>query len=317
MKRWLFLLVIVAVCAGALLLAERQKAQTHVGPQALLGLIADTEQEMSRVPARLTRISDEQEIRIGDEMAQRYVAEIEAAEAKDPKNGDDRLVEAYVERVGRKVSLYAQRKLPYRFHYIPDPNLINAFALPGGHVFIGRGMLDLMTTEDQLATVLGHEVEHIDLRHCAERVQLEAHMRKLHLEEINGLVSVPIDLFKTGYSKDQELDADRAGTRLAMMASYSPDGAISMFRMLDKVCKQETRTARTPQQEVSQLARETLKGYFETHPQPEERIEQIERLERGSETPIPAQRRLDTNVMAVLHRDLQGVVNETPSRVLQ
>ncbi len=317
MKRWLFLLVIVAVCAGALLLAERQKAQTHVGPQALLGLIADTEQEMSRVPARLTRISDEQEIRIGDEMAQRYVAKIEAAKTKDPKNGDDRLIEAYVERVGEKVSLYAQRKLPYRFHYIPDPNLINAFALPGGHVFIGRGMLDLMTTEDQLATVLGHEVEHIDLRHCAERVQLEAHMRKLHLEEINGLVSVPIDLFKTGYSKDQELDADRAGTRLAMMAAYSPDGAISMFRMLDKVCKQETRTARTPQQEVSQLALETLKGYFETHPQPEERIEQIERLERESKTPIAAQKRLDTDVMAVLHRDRQGLADEAPPRVLQ
>ncbi len=317
MKRWLFLVVIVAVCAGALLLAERQKAQTHVGPQALLGLIADTEQEMSRVPARLTRISDEQEIRIGDEMAQRYVTEIEAVKTKDPKNGDDRLIEAYVERVGRKVSLYAQRKLPYRFHYIPDPNLINAFALPGGHVFIGRGMLDLMTTEDQLATVLGHEVEHIDLRHCAERVQLEAHMRKLHLEEINGLVSVPIDLFKTGYSKDQELDADRAGTRLAMMAAYSPDGAISMFRMLDKVCKQETRTARTPQQEVSQLALETLKGYFESHPQPEERIEQIERLERESKTPIAAQKRLDTDVTAVLHRDRQSPGDEAPPRVLQ
>src|SRR5713101_3199838 len=315
MKRWLFLLVIVAVCAGALLLAERQKAQTHVGPQALLGLIADTEQEMSRVPARLTRISDEEETRIGDEMAQRSLDEINV-QAKNNKDGDDHLVQAYVERVGMRVSVYAHRKLPYRFHYIPDRNLINAFALPGGHVFIGRGMLDLMTTEDQLASVLGHEVEHIDLRHCAERVQLEAHMRKLHLEEINGLVSVPIDLFKTGYSKDQELDADRAGTRLAMMAAYSPDGAISMFRMLDKVCKQETRTARTPQQEVSQLALETLKGYFESHPQPEERIEQIERLERESKTPIAAQKRLDTDVTAVLHRDRQGPGDEAPPRVL-
>ncbi|HTD24277.1 MAG TPA: M48 family metalloprotease [Terriglobales bacterium] len=317
MKRLLFLLVIVAVSAGALLLAERQKAQTHVGPQAVLGLIADTEQEISRVPARLTRISDEEEIRIGDEMAQRYLDEINV-QAKSNKDGDDHLVQAYVERVGMRVSVYAHRKLPYRFHYIPDRNLINAFALPGGHVFVGRGMLDLMTTEDQLASVLGHEVEHIDLYHCAERVQFEAHMRKLHLEEINGLVSMPIDLFKEGYNKDQELDADRAGTRLAMMASYSPEGAISMFRLLDKLCRQENRTASTPEEEISQVALETLKGYFQSHPQPQERIEQIEKLERESETPLPAQRPFDRGVFAALHQAADHVTqaNEAPPRIL-
>ncbi len=318
MKRWLFLFVIIAASAGALLLAERQKAQTHVGPETVLALIADTEQEMSRVPAHLTRISDEQEIRIGDEMAQRYLAEIDAAETKDAKANynNDRLVQSYVERVGTRVSVYANRKLPYRFHYIPDPNVINAFALPGGHVFIGRGMLDLMTTEDQLASVLGHEVEHIDLHHCAERVQLEAHMRNLHLEEINGLVSIPVDLFKAGYGKDQELDADRAGTRLAMMASYSPEGAISMFRLLGKLCDQQTETAHSPEQEVSQLAIETLKGYFESHPQAQERIAQIEKLERESKTPFPAQRRLDADVFAVLHRDGEDIAGEAPTRIL-
>jgi beta-barrel assembly-enhancing protease len=317
MKRWLFLLVIIAASAGALLLAERQKAQTHVGPETVLGLIADTEQEMSRVPAHLTRISDEQEIRIGDEMAQRYLAEIDAAETKNAKaDYNDRLVQSYVERVGTRVSVYAHRKLPYRFHYIPDPNVINAFALPGGHVFIGRGMLDLMTTEDQLASVLGHEVEHIDLYHCAERVQLEAHMRKLHLEEINGLVSIPVDLFKAGYGKDQELDADRAGTRLAMMASYSPEGAISMFRLLGKMCEQQNQAAHSPEQEVSQLAMEILKGYFESHPQTQERIEQIEKLERESKTPFPAQRRFDADVFAVLHRDGESIVSEAPARIL-
>src|SRR5260370_40254904 len=155
MKRRLFLLVIVPGCGVALFLAEGQKAQTQVGPQAVLGLIAETEQERRRVPARLTRISDEEETCIGDEMAQRYLDEINV-QAKNNKDGDDHLVQAYVERVGMRVSVYAHRKLPYRFHYIPDRNLINAFALPGGHVFVGRGMLDLMTTEDQLASVFGH-----------------------------------------------------------------------------------------------------------------------------------------------------------------
>lgn len=315
MKRWMFLAAIVAMCAAALLLAERQKARARVGPQTVLGLIADTEQEMSRVPARLTRISDEQEIRIGDQMAERYLDQRQSSES----TSDDRVVQGYVERVGRRVSFFAHRKLPYRFHYIPDPNVINAFSLPGGHVFIGRGMLNLMTTEDELAAVLGHEIEHIDLYHCVERVQLQAHLRKLHMEDLNDLVSIPIDLFKTGYNKDQELDADRAGTRLAMQASYSPEGAISMFRKLGKLCQeQERQMASTPEEGISQLAWETLKGYFQSHPPAQERIEQIEKLERESKTSVPPQRPLDSHVVAALHPAEAPIeTTEAPPRILR
>jgi hypothetical protein len=94
MKRWFFLAVIFGTGTAALILAEHQKVQTQVGPQAVLGWVADTEQEMSRVPAQLTRISDEQEVRIGDEMASRYLAEIYAAETKNPGRADDQLVQA-------------------------------------------------------------------------------------------------------------------------------------------------------------------------------------------------------------------------------
>ena len=317
MKRWMFLAAILAMAAAGLLLAERQKARTRVGPQTVLGLIADTEQEVSRLPARLTRISDEQEIRIGDQMAERYLDRLQNTEITTT---DDRVVQAYVERVGRRVAFFAHRKLPYRFHYITDPNMINAFSLPGGHVFIGRGMLNLMTTEDELAAVLGHEVEHIDLYHCVERVQLQAHLRKLHLEDMNDLLSIPIDLFKTGYNKDQELDADRAGTRLAMQASYSPEGAISMFRKLGKLCQEQESqtTASTPEEGISQLAWEMLRGYFQSHPPAQERIEQIEKLKRESKAPVPEQRPLDHNILAALHHTEAPVgTTEAPPRILR
>ena len=80
----------------------------------------------------------------------------------------------YVSRVGAKVAARAHRKLPYKFHYIPNMDFVNAFALPGGHVYIGAGLVALMDSEDELAAVLGHEIEHIDHYHCAERVQTEA-----------------------------------------------------------------------------------------------------------------------------------------------
>jgi len=92
--------------------------------------------------------------------------------------------------------------------------------LPGGHVFAGQGLLSLLKSEDALAAVLGHEVEHIDQKHCAERVQTEAHLR--NLGPLGHLLGLPVAIFEAGYSKDQELRADRNGTVLAVKAGYSP-----------------------------------------------------------------------------------------------
>jgi predicted Zn-dependent protease len=69
--------------------------------------------------------------------------------------------------------------------------------------------MELMDSEDELASVLGHEIEHIDHYHCAERVQLEARARKLRLGALAVLAAIPIEVFQVGYSKAQELEADR------------------------------------------------------------------------------------------------------------
>jgi predicted Zn-dependent protease len=165
--------------------------------------------------------------------------------------------------------------LPYRFHYVPDSNFINAFALPGGHVFVGAGLMDLMDSEDELAAILGHEIEHIDHYHCAERVQIEARLRHLPLGK---LIELPVQLFEVGYSKEQELEADREGTRLAVWASYSPLGAIRMYEAFDRLYREQTAAARSPQEELTQVALSTLEGYFRSHPHPSERIDQINRM---------------------------------------
>src|SRR5436309_3777682 len=102
--------------------------------------------------------------------------------------------------------------------------MLNAFSLPGGPVYIGEGMLDLMTNEDELASVLAHEVEHIDHYHCVERVQVEAQLRKLDLDVVGALVEIPLDILQAGYHKDEEFEADREGMYLAVQygcSSYS------------------------------------------------------------------------------------------------
>ena len=71
--------------------------------------------------------------------------------------------------------------------------MINAFALPGGHVYVGGGLLQLMDSEDELAAVLGHEIEHIDHYDCGERVQREQALRRIPLGVI---VALPVEVFE-------------------------------------------------------------------------------------------------------------------------
>jgi Tfp pilus assembly protein PilF len=281
MKHWIILAVILLIAAAALVVCERRRVEAQVSPAPILYFVADTERELTRVPVSLTRISDKEEIAVGDEMARNY---LEASKKNDTP--EDRTISDYVSRVGVKVTGHVHRKLPYKFHYLPDDYLVNAFALPGGHVFIGKGLLTLMDTEDELANVLGHEVEHVELGHCAERAQIEARVNKLPM--VINVVGLPIEVFQAGYSKEQELEADREGTKLAVAAGYSAEGAIRMFQQFQKLetewrryearRRQQPSVVELPAGIVNQVVLQTLEGYFRSHPPEQERIVQIERL---------------------------------------
>ncbi|HWX54525.1 MAG TPA: M48 family metallopeptidase [Verrucomicrobiae bacterium] len=285
MKRWLVLLALLIAAGAALYYSQRHKTETRVGPEGALNALADAQRELSRVPAGLARLSDEEEIRIGDTMA----TDAAAAMRTGWNERTDAAIERYVNVVGRHVAVGAQRKLDYRFHYLPDANFVNAFALPGGHVFIGKGLMLLMDTEDELASILGHEVEHVDRYHCNERVAVEARLRGMPL---SGLVQLPVALFVAGYNKDQELEADRDGTYLAVLAGYSPQGAVRMFQAFERLHQQYLSKPSSPDQEASQVMVQSIAGYFRSHPLPQERERQIRQLIAEKKWPEKKERAL-------------------------
>src|SRR5208282_3208653 len=280
MKHRIFLLVAVLLAVLGLVLSEALKPEVPVSPAALLFFLADTQRELTRMPMQVTRLPDEKEIEIGNAIARRYLSMLPRAAA----NPEEQAIAAYVSGVGQRVAQHAHRRLPYRFHYVPDVNFINAFALPGGHVFIGEGLLALMTTEDALAGILGHEIEHIDHYHCAERVQIELALRRFPL---SAAVALPAAIFVAGYTKDQELEADREGAKLAAAAGYSPLEVIAVFEEFDKLYKRAHDKAHNPAEEMSRVARETLEGYFQSHPPPQERIAAIRREVGSLPAPTP------------------------------
>jgi predicted Zn-dependent protease len=272
MRRWIAFAIIVILGIAALVWSEWHPVQVRVAPVSILYFIADSEWELSRLPMRATRLSDREEIEIGNRMA-RNSWYLERPSNLTPEEKQQlQVVRDYVGRVGATVAARTRRKLPYRFHFIPNPDFVNAFALPGGHVYIGAGLISLMDSEDELAAVLGHEIEHIDHYHCAERVQTEQRLRRIPL---GSLMMIPISLFEAGYSKDQELEADREGTSLAVWAGYSPLGAVRMFETYDRLYQEYVQRAKSPQEELSQVAIQTIEGYFRSHPLPSERVEQI------------------------------------------
>ena len=271
MKRWIGLILVAAMGIAALVVVQRRNERGRVSANAVLNMAADLQRDVMRGPMQVTRLSDAEETRIGEAMAERYMS----GESPDRESA---MWQRMVDRVGGKLALHAHRKLAYRFHVVPDEQFLNAFALPGGHVFIGLGLLNHMDTEDELASVLGHELEHIDHYHCMERVQVEAQMRKLQLGVVGDLVQLPLVLFEAGYSKDQESEADREGLLLAAESGFSPYGALTMFEKLDALHRTYLTHADSPPEELSQLAIETLTGYFRSHPLPQERIEQTKRV---------------------------------------
>ncbi len=272
MKRAVPFLIVLLAGVTALYFSQRRRDTTPVSANAIVAIAADAQRDVTRAPMRLTRLSDHEEIAVGKELAQQY------SFPEDNLTPEERGLENYLRRIGNSVALHAHRKLPYSFHLVPDRAMINAFSLPGGPVYVGEGLLDLMTSEDQLATILGHEIEHIDHYHCAERVQVEARLRNLNLDIVGAIIQIPLSVWEAGYNKDEELEADREGIRLAVLVGYSPYGAVSLFEEFSKLHSEYVIHARSPEEELSELAIQSLQGYFRSHPLPSERLAQANRL---------------------------------------
>lgn len=167
-------------------------------------------------------LSDSDEVRIGEILAQQFIAEEGMAPTPQIKKIDE-----YLQRVGDRVAAHAPRKLPYRFHFDPTPNFKSAVGLPGGQVFVGGGILAYIDSEDQLAAVLGHEIEHIALNQCRNR--LEKIMLEQHLS-ISDAGKLKVDDFLPGYGHDNEFAADREGVKLASEAGYSGEAAVRLLQ---------------------------------------------------------------------------------------
>ncbi|MGD8329157.1 MAG: M48 family metalloprotease [Acidobacteriota bacterium] len=188
---------------------------------------------------------------------------------------DDDELDAYVDRVGEKIAAVSEwPSLPWTFRVL-DSSAVNAFAIPGGYVYVTRGLLAYMNSEAELAGVLGHEAAHVTGRHAAEQ-QRRATLANVGLllgsvvsEDFatyglqTGLAQTALSLTLLKYSRGQELESDEKGIGYAVAAGYDPSGIGSFFATLQAL--ERERGGRG------------VPGWASTHPQIDDRIERSER----------------------------------------
>lgn len=249
---------------------SRLLAALVVAAIALLGYFGSSVfNPITQEKQHVAGITPEQEVALGlqaaPEMAQQFGG-------LDP----DAESQARVDQIGeRLVSRSAAGQSPYHFdfHLLDDSQTINAFALPGGQVFITEGLLRRLKTNGQLGGVLGHEIGHVVARHGAEHIAKQQLTQGLTGAAVlatydpndpssrnSAAVAAMIgQLVTMRFGRQDELEADQLGVRFSSEAGYDPRSMIALMKIL----QQSAEGNRPPE-------------FFSTHPNPENRIQRIE-----------------------------------------
>jgi predicted Zn-dependent protease len=248
--------------AAALALAAPVQAQFRL-PNLDVNRLVDSVKNAGKA----TRDIDEgEEIAIGRDVAARLLG---AA----PLASDARL-QRYVNNVGRWLASQTERPdLPWQFGVLEAPQL-NAFAVPGGTIFVTRGLVERMTNESELAGVLAHEIVHVLKKHHLKAIQKGAlaslggdaaamALKNTRSDARDKLVSFGTEMYSRGLDKGDELEADRLGVVIAARGGYDAYGLPAMLQTLQAMNAQDS----------------GLALMFKTHPAPAERLDALDKMQ--------------------------------------
>jgi predicted Zn-dependent protease len=217
---------------------------------------------------QITLISEQQEIAMGLQAKQDAVAQYGAY--------DDEDLQQYVSELGQQLAAVSERPdLPWSFTVVDDPT-VNAFALPGGQIFVTRGILGHFNSEAELASVLGHEIGHVTGRHSVEQMSTAqlanlglgvAMIASEDLRPYAGMASQGLQLMFLKFGRDDESESDELGLRYMTRAGYDPNEMPKMFATLSRISEQQG-GGRIP-------------AWASTHPDPENREQKTYERIRG------------------------------------
>ncbi|HVS12563.1 MAG TPA: M48 family metalloprotease [Thermoanaerobaculia bacterium] len=242
-----------------------QKSRWIGGVMALIvgGVTAQCSMNPATGKRQLSLVSESQEVAIGREADPQIVAQFGLY--------PDESVQRYVADLGVQLAAASERPdLPWTFRVLDDP-LVNAFALPGGFIYVTRGILVHLESEAELVGVLGHEIGHVTARHGASQMS-KAMLAQIGLvagaianpeaaQSYGGLAQQLAGLLFLKYGRDDERQADLLAVRYSVATGFDPNSMLGVFDTLDRVSQDP--------------GGGSLPGWASTHPSPEDRTRRI------------------------------------------
>ncbi len=224
---------------------------------------------VQNVKQATTDVAEPQEIELGDGIASNLLGAAPLLQ--------NAAAQKYVNSVGRWLALQTERPdLPWQFGILDDPD-INAFAVPGGRVFITKGLLLRMKNEAELAGVLGHEISHVLRKHHLQALKKgarselmsafaeQATQHNQNNPALSKLVSAGMEMYARGLDKDDEFEADRMGVVIATRGGYDPYGLPAVLQTLQGINPSDA----------------GLALMFKTHPALNDRLQLLDKLMSG------------------------------------
>ena len=272
----------LALACCLLLAAAPAAAQFNINLNRLL----DVGKNVKKAP---TDVDEKEEVEIGRDMAARLLGAAPLAA--------DEALQRYVNKVGRWLAAQTERPgLPWRFGVLEAPQL-NAFATPGGHIFVTRGLVAHMANEAELAGVLAHEIAHVLRKHHLKAIQKSAQLELANTvvgtfsrsegsaNRREKLLAAGSELFARGLDKDDELEADRLGVVIAARGGYDAYGLPAVLQTLQAMNPEDS----------------ALALMFKTHPAPAERLDALEKMQPTLDA-YAAQQQLAARFLGALGR---------------
>ena len=241
----------------------RYRATTAAVAAALLLPLGSCATNPVTGESELALISEEQEIQMGHQAHEQIVASMGLVK--------DEGLQEYVNQLGQRLAAQSERpNLPWTFSVVDDPT-VNAFAVPGGFIYMTRGMMSHLTSEAQLVGILGHEIGHVTARHSVSQMS-RAQLANLGLglgmilapEELQPLGQVAgagLQLLFLSFSRDDERQSDELGVQYMTELGYDPAELAGVFEMLGKLGEQSGGGG--------------VPAWASTHPDPEDRQARI------------------------------------------
>jgi beta-barrel assembly-enhancing protease len=252
-----FLMLIILSGAGLIWLFYTKETKTPLETtlSPAFQLFGKTTKSISSAITKVMPVDSIDEKEYGDVIAEKYGLGTDTS-CKEYK---------YLNNIMRGLSPYIKKPFNYRV-FIADDSAPNAFALPGGVIFVTKSLLVTLKSESELAAVLAHEMGHIEKSHCMDAVRFQLLSRKIGSESAGKLADIAMNLLlRHSFSKTQEGEADEYSYTLILNTKYNPSGVgkafLSLMEYINDISHRQLKRANI------------LRDYFSTHPEMEIRHE--------------------------------------------